>query len=683
MPLALSWKASKVRQYAGGDGFYGAIVETKTESDGLYIEVKGWGDLSSMGGSVVGDDATEFGDEVPALEFVDDYDYSIQIDMKHKHLCVVLLSGNLYCIGENANGKIWPCRSVLVFFSNIRLNTGQIGLGKTGGVQEPDTARVVLASVFQVATGFDHTCAVMRVGHVRCWGAAEGSGNGDRKDFASTSRPGAPLGLGGRVVQLAAADQITCAVLESGCLKCWGRNWGGRLGRGIADEDAVVGRANLTTLPCVDLGNNGTRKVSKVVLGQRHVCALLSSAEVICFGDNRYGQLGAGASGNVGEIASQMASLAPVQLGDNREVLEIAAGTYHTCATLLFRESNVGASPTTQQPVLKCWGWNDDFQLGVVVSGKSAVGLEVGDMGNSLLPVVFNPVRVELLALSVNHACVSLTGWNLLKCWGENDAGQSGTASEHGASPLSTGAYLPPVQLGMQSADMPRIIAAGRGFTCVVFRVRNSDEVKCFGSNTKGELMQRRVAAQVPATSATPPSYLGVGVEVTQICAGDSFACARVKTNSSFHFVVKCWGSNEYGQLGRRNTLPLGSGPTDEQHTMDFGISIIDLSCGTHHACVVTEGWSVHCWGHAGDGRLGYGTEQAWTGYPDPEDAEEPEHIGDEDDEWPEDLPSVDLGPVGNTIGAVDVECGGRHTCVILSNGFPFCFGSNEFGKKD
>ncbi|MBC8292718.1 MAG: hypothetical protein H8E45_06075, partial [Proteobacteria bacterium] len=78
-----------------------------------------------------------------------------------------------------------------------------------------------------VAVGGYHTCATLDSGIVRCWGYGSsgqlGYGNtdsiGDNEDPVSAG----DVNVGGTVVQLAAGLNHTCALLDSGAVRCWGR----------------------------------------------------------------------------------------------------------------------------------------------------------------------------------------------------------------------------------------------------------------------------------------------------------------------------------------------------------------------------------------------------------------------------------------------------------------------------
>ncbi|MBX3218664.1 MAG: RCC1 repeat-containing protein, partial [Labilithrix sp.] len=89
----------------------------------------------------------------------------------------------------------------------------------------------------QVVAGRRHTCALLQVGTVVCWGA------NDRHQLAigtteDSARPRVVVGLvGGK--ELAAAGDGTCARLEGGYVRCWGRNDRAQLGDGSEVEHSV------------------------------------------------------------------------------------------------------------------------------------------------------------------------------------------------------------------------------------------------------------------------------------------------------------------------------------------------------------------------------------------------------------------------------------------------------------
>ena len=73
----------------------------------------------------------------------------------------------------------------------------------------------------------------------------------------------------------------------------------------------------------------------------------------------------------------------------------------------------------------------------------------------------------------------------------------------------------------------------------------------------------------------------------------------------------KCWGRNDYGQLGVGDTTNRGDATGqmgDELPSVDVGTgrSVQSLAVGDLHTCALLDDFSVKCWGSASEGQLGY-----------------------------------------------------------------------------
>ena len=75
---------------------------------------------------------------------------------------------------------------------------------------------------------------VLADGLVRCWGTNRygqlGHEDSSQKLLADSRLPVTALGDGMFVIQLAAGDEHTCAILQDSSLKCWGRGFTGQRG---------------------------------------------------------------------------------------------------------------------------------------------------------------------------------------------------------------------------------------------------------------------------------------------------------------------------------------------------------------------------------------------------------------------------------------------------------------------
>ena len=102
----------------------------------------------------------------------------------------------------------------------------------------------------------------------------------------------------------------------------------------------------------------------------------------------------------------------------------------------------------------------------------------------------------------------------------------------------------------------------------------------------------------------SPPSSaisLPAGRTATQISAGEAHACALLDDAS-----VVCWGRNIEGQLGDGTTTqrnaPVTTGSFGSGHKASY------ISAGYDHTCALLTDGGVRCWGSNNNGQLGDGT---------------------------------------------------------------------------
>jgi alpha-tubulin suppressor-like RCC1 family protein len=213
----------------------------------------------------------------------------------------------------------------------------------------------------------------MRSGAVKCWGR---NYSGQLGDVSTTDRltPVDVVGLANEVTAVSAGSNHTCALLTSGAVKCWGRNFG------LTPNEKLA---------------SGVVAISA---GEDYSCALLTSGAVKCWGVGMYGQLGNNSTGSPSD---------PVDVvGLSSGVAAISAGVDHTCALL----TSGG---------VKCWGYNSYGKLG----DNSTTG--------RLTPVDVVGLSSGVTAIEAfsDHTCALLTSGGV-KCWGLNAFGQLGDNSQ-------------------------------------------------------------------------------------------------------------------------------------------------------------------------------------------------------------------------------------------------------------
>lgn len=189
------------------------------------------------------------------------------------------VGGEFACVIVDGKVKCWG-----------RNHVGQLGRGTLTPDADLDGSVADVSGIddaLAIAAGYNHACAIVDGGAVRCWGSGSRGKLGD--DTGNTSPlPVAVQDLGGAAVAIDAGDEHTCAILESGAMKCWGYNFQGTLGNGQAPTDAL----KATTV--VGIGD-----VSAMAAGGAHTCARtkVSPLEVWCWGAGSFGQLGNGQIG--------------------------------------------------------------------------------------------------------------------------------------------------------------------------------------------------------------------------------------------------------------------------------------------------------------------------------------------------------------------------------------------------
>jgi len=289
---------------------------------------------------------------------------------------------------------------------------------------------------------------------------------------------------------------------------------------------------------------------------------------------------------------------------------------------------------------VKCWGGNKAGQLGKfekdledVSSDKSAYI----DFGNDLNG---NELKVKQIATghSSFHTCAILKDGGV-KCWGNNNKGQLGIKDQAGVVDIKNRGDEKDEMgdklpfVDLGEDNLAEKIAVGDHHTCAILQ---NDKVKCWGSNDYEQLGIN-----------SGDGYVDFGDRhAMELSLGFDKSCALLNDGS-----VKCWGSNGMGFLGQSKE--------DSSVNLGAGVKVKQISVGHTHICALLDDDKVKCWGSNDNGELGKANEMA---------VESLAKMGDQ-------LPIVDLGGEG----AEEISLGYKRSCAVLTNEKIKCWGfANE-----
>ncbi|MFN4244482.1 MAG: biotin transporter BioY, partial [Tepidisphaerales bacterium] len=95
---------------------------------------------------------------------------------------------------------------------------------------------------------------------------------------------------------------------------------------------------------------------------------------------------------------------------------------------------------------------------------------------------------------------------------------------------------------------------------------------------------------------------------VASVSAGQAHHTCAVTTAGG----LKCWGSDDSGELGNGPVLTNQPTPVD---VLGLTSGVASVSAGVHHTCAVTTAGGVKCWGRGDNGQIG---NNAAMTYPTP-----------------------------------------------------------------
>jgi alpha-tubulin suppressor-like RCC1 family protein len=396
-------------------------------------------------------------------------------------------------------GSLAATTLTLLLFAGVPAATAQ---------PEPEVA---VRNAVALDAGRRHTCAVLGVGNLRCWGHNNagqlGDGTTDPHTNAIQVSNRTNTGPLTGVADVALGGDSSCALLRNGEVRCWGKNDDGQLGNGT----------RITSyLPVVVQKAGGGRLTGVIALasGDRHVCAVLGNHRILCWGDNVYGQLARPGSVDRLRASTVLRGTTP-QLG-----VSLGAGDYHTCA----------ATPAHE---VRCWGTNPQGQLGTGNTTPSPTPVAVvSPTGTGHLTGVTQVTGMEY------GTCARLSNGRA-RCWGANDHGELGDGT------VTATRLRPRLVVGVGGAGAltgVQVLGGGNQSGCATVTGRTA---RCWGENSSGSLGNDGYVTPQPSPTAVV-NRLATGplAGVTDVASGDFHTCAIASGT------VLCFGGNAFDQMG-------------------------------------------------------------------------------------------------------------------------------------
>ena len=342
------------------------------------------------------------------------------------HTCAVTTAGKVECWGADDKGQLG----------------GNLGANSTPREVTglPTDVKAIKLSQGSFA---GHVCAVLENASMWCWG----NNNKLQVSRSSTTAKLLPELVTGNVVDVAAAENSTCLLKNTGKVQCFGAGDDGQ--RGLTQQE--IGRPltepisysslNSRTLPLED--------VVDVEAGRSFYCALMRDQTVDCWGNNLYGQ--------VGRPTVQSSVESPTQIANLNGVVDIALGGQHACAALSNRQ-------------VWCWGNGISGQLAGGRTSSSYTPVRVV-FGNTAAEF---DVTVRSIIAGGDMTCV-IDEYAVTRCWGTNDPSLWGENAGN----------APRLPTTVSATNESMIASMGRRHLCT-----NTTKglVRCHGSNAFGQV---------------------------------------------------------------------------------------------------------------------------------------------------------------------------------------------------
>ena len=563
------------------------------------------------------------------------------IDVGASHSCGITTSGLLYCWGSNQ------------FYQLGNNVTNQNDKLTPTRVHDPDTpSNNWGTTILKVSLGQHHSCAIDSNSRAYCWGDSwdNNTATGQTsypKIPKRIHKPNGSANWDATFIDIAAAQEHTCAIKTNGVAYCWGNDSYGSLGKlSVKNDDRQY-----------PVKVSGNKTWVSIATGEWNTCGINDDQYLFCWGKSLLGQLGNNTTNW---------SASPQRVHD---------------------PANTSANWTAQWSVAavgvqRAFGIRTGTAQTITFPGQSDIKLTAGPVtlgatASSGLAVTYASQTSNVCSVTGSTVTLLTTGTCTI------EASQAGTATVFEAAPVSISFT---VLAGDQTIEFPNpgtkntsdFTGNGMGLSAAA----SSKLVVSFSSSTtnvctvSGILVSKVAFGTCTITASqsgssnfnaapnvtrsfsivdgaasgsvwewgSTPAAMSSSLVFTSIEAGRTHSCGLTAAGTAY-----CWGANQNGELGNGFDGIASAPPV----LVLGGHTWAVVRPGSSSTCGVTTSGNGYCWGKNGQGQLGDGTT---TG---------------------------SLVPVGVSAGETwaTIDPGGTYACGVTTAGAGLCWGNNFYGN--